>query len=728
MRILASIFFLLLLSKSSYASNFVGKDLLEYFGANCPSQGDWTKLAVNDAESLIRILDNLAKDEDCRTAAGSIANLKSLSNKIQNIQANNQLKVEIEKWKTKEFELNSQLSQTSDPVVISEIQAAIRESQIQKASLMVEQNAQNEYYGSDVKDLYSQIVISSNQTFQALANNNKCLDKNPRLVSSLTSLFSSIGGAITSIDPAFGIGLSAGSEFLGNTVENLRSSKINKQMRKIANTSLLSNGFKCALEALNNRWCDLQDAKDLMQFKFENSYQSKKYNSLEQAIRIYDRDYSSFLDWLSKIRSGAPASTEADASRHSLIYIKQQILQSARASGYGVSTPLRKVYLSSTSNTDRYNVIKEAITKLVGVCSDFTNNNSINPLFNIYNSQYAPYYLLGFDRIPRNGDFNIDFCSFDPFTDLPEGSYQPDFELMVKQYEQWLLRAEKLVNIEFSNNLQPDPIIVLSSAYERSSNIWKLSAKESLSNIIHFIESNKPQDFENSAFKMIYVDTISKLKQIQTKLQESLSSVSKTDPNEAIESIYNIANLQHGTLVFGSRIEMIIRVSIDEYFKKIKPEEMNIAAQFLNADTYLSSLRKITGKDSDELVYLDITNAQTSSLNNMINFVDVFAENLNDILKANAKTISSTKDKSIRRISEQEQARICNLLSSLPTYHKKIEMKYCYGTKLKSFISGGPETSEINSNYLSQDFDKRNCSYRDYIRKSKIFREWGIKI
>ena len=43
-------------------------------------------------------------------------------------------------------------------------------------------------------------------------------------------------------------------------------------------------------------------------------------------------------------------------------------------------------------------------------------------------------------------------------------------------------------------------------------------------------------------------------------------------------------------------------------------------------------------------------------------------------------------------------------------------------------IKGGPETVVINEKFLAKDFSERNCLYRDYIRKSKIYREWGIKL
>ncbi len=713
----------------------MGKDLLNYFSSTCPSQGDWTKLVTSDAEALISVLNNLKNDQDCVSAAGSIAQLGGLAAKISQLQASNERKIEIEKLKAKEIELSNQIGNTSDVKVISELQGAIRQVQVEKAMLLAEDKSDKNFTGASINETYSQIVLSTNQLYKSIGNNYKCLDKNPRIMSSVTALISSIGSGVAVINPALGIGLSAASEILGHTVEAARIGKINRSIRNISDMTLINSGFKCAMESLSNRWCELSDARKLLDFKFTIKKKTDQENGFLSVVNLYDRKIPSFLDWLAKVRAGAPAATESDATRHGIVYERVKIVQVASSNGDGILSEFKKRYDDPTtiSNSDKYSVIKQVIVKLTGQCAfrggfSSGDGNISNPLFDVYNNALAPYKLLGLETIPRSGSGTaIDFCVFDPFTQWPNSSYVPDYDLVVKAYGEWVKKATLVVNREFTQVLQPDSLGVLSSAFERTGSKWKTSPKMAIDDLRKFLSENKPSTFESSAFMKIYKDMEEKLELISNTLIDALV-LQTIEPSKAIEIVFNAANLQFGTVVFNSRLDMAVRIALDEYFKNSNPEDQNIAAQMLAMESYLEGLRKISGRDSDELVMLDIQNAQKGALNNMRNFVDVFAKNIDELLKNNHKKILSTKDISQKSIDEEDQARLCVLLSSMPQINKKINISLCKGKKLFAMIKGGPETTVISDEYLKNDFSKRNCAYRDYIRKSKIYREWDIKL
>jgi len=730
MRLLA-FFVIFIRISSAQANDYVGKDLLNYFSSTCPSQGDWTKLVLADSEALIDILETL-KSPECVTVAGSIAQLGGLSSKMIQLQSSNSLKIEIEKIKAKEIELSNQIGQTADPSVISELQNALRQVQIEKATLVAQGNAENKMTGDNINEVYSQIILSTNQLYKSITNVPKCLDNNPRIISSITSLVSSIGGGVSIVNPALGIGLSAASEFLGNTVEGIRVGKINRKIRKISDGTLINSGFKCVLESLSNRWCELKDARNLLEFKFNINNNPKQSGGLLTAVTLYDRKIPSFLDWLSKVRAGAPAATESDASRHAVVYERWKIVQVASTKGDGILAEFKKRYNDPTtiSNADKYGIIGQVIKKLTGQCSGNGGSFSdgiTNPLSDIYNSSFAPYKLLGLDTIPRiNGDA-IAFCEFDPFTQWPNGKYVPDYELVEKEYRDWIVKTTILVNREFTLVLQPDALGVLSSAFERTGSKWKISPKQAIDDLRKFLAENQPASFETSAFQEIYIDIEEKLKLISDTLTDALILKAVT-PAKAVERIFNTADLQFGTVVFSSRLDMITRIALDEYFQNSSLEDQNITAQMLAMESYLETLRKVSGKDSDELVMLDIQQAQNGALSNMRNFVNVFSKSINKLLNNNARKISSTKDGSQSKVYEEDQQKLCILLASMPEISKKIDIKLCYGKKLKAMIRGGPESTEITEKFLHLDFSDRNCAYRDYIRKSKIYREWNIKL
>ena len=103
------------------ATRLPGNDLLTYFSANCPSQGEWTKVVLSDAESLTNVLASIKNDPDCQTVSGSIAQLNNLAQRVASLKADSELKIEIEKLRAKEFELNNQLASTQNTQLSSSL-------------------------------------------------------------------------------------------------------------------------------------------------------------------------------------------------------------------------------------------------------------------------------------------------------------------------------------------------------------------------------------------------------------------------------------------------------------------------------------------------------------------------------------------------------------------------------------------------------------------------------
>lgn len=718
---------------NAHAANKVGQVFLQYFSSTCPSQGDWTKLVVSDADALINILETLKDDPDCMSVAGSIAQLGGLARKVAQLDSSKQQLIELEKIKAKEIELANQLNTVKNEDVVLQIQEALRQVQIEKSVLLAEQQAMNRDQITSVSDTYSNITLSTNQLYKSIIGNSLCLDKNPRLISTVTSLISSIGSGLSSVNPALGLGLGSVSEFLGQTVEAARVGRVNRKIRKISDGVLMNSGLKCALESLSNRWCDLSDAYKLLNFKFNLKAKDQQEIGLISIVNIYDRKIPALLDWLSKVRAGAPAATETDAIRHEVVYERWKTVQVASSNGDGVLTEYKSRYnaVDATSQVDQFNIIKQVISKLTGRCIDGGRPSSSvpNPLFEIYNNSYAPYRLLGLKNIPIDeSKIRINFCEFDPFTQWPNNEpYIPNYNLIETEYRSWIEQANQYVNLEYTQVLQPDALGVLTSAFERTGSKWKISPKESIDEIIVFLNENKPKSFSNNAFSKIFIEIQNHLEIISENLTNALL-VQNSKPIDAINNIFKTAQLQFGTVVFHTRLDMVVRLSIDEYFKNLSLADQNIAAQMMAMESYLETLKKVSGKDNDELVMLDIQNAQKGALSNMRSFIEVFSKTINKHIKKIDKIIRKTKDISQSSVDLDDLVKLCVLLSTMPNVSDKIDMKICYGKKIAAMIKDGPETVSLSSTYLQEKFSNRSCAYRDYIRKSKIYREWDIKL
>ena len=230
------------------------------------------------------------------------------------------------------------------------------------------------------------------------------------MLSSLTALTSSIGASAVAVNPALGLGMGAFSEFLGSTIEFARNRSINRQIRNINNETLMFNGLSCAMESLNNRWCEVNEARKVLEFKFELEHSEEISPDLLAGVELFDRKIPSFLGWLSRVRSGTPPSTDADAIRFSVVFEREKIVRTREASGIGILNSTGVLY-NSAPVSRRLSILKTLIERLSGLsCSSGGMGESSgvpNPLYEIYTASTIPYVLLGLpqDKIPpsQNG-------------------------------------------------------------------------------------------------------------------------------------------------------------------------------------------------------------------------------------------------------------------------------------------------------------------------------------
>ncbi len=77
------------------AEEVPGKNLLDYFSANCTSQGEWARTALNDSIALIENLRSINKDPDFLSVAGAITQLDNLNKQIESLQIMNSTQEQI---------------------------------------------------------------------------------------------------------------------------------------------------------------------------------------------------------------------------------------------------------------------------------------------------------------------------------------------------------------------------------------------------------------------------------------------------------------------------------------------------------------------------------------------------------------------------------------------------------------------------------------------------------
>jgi hypothetical protein len=726
----------------THAVDIKGKDLLDFFGATCPSQGEWTRKVLNDSEALIKILQNVDKDPDCRTISGALAQIGLLQNTVMNFENYQGAQKQLQTLRLQEQELSLQLSTATSDSERSQIQAYLREIQLQKIAL----TATNESLASSLKQIdksYAQLIAISNAALQTAARSPLCFEKNPSLLTTLVSVTTAVGSALTVTNPALSLGLSATSTLFGQTLESLRNWRNQIRISRIATDNQTQFGLLCAMESLSNRWCELNETESMLELKFRTSVEAQLDSDFGAVIRLYDEDVPILLDWLAKIRTGGRASSTADAFTRSGVNTRLQDVLDARNQGDGLYSQNRPLYLKATTSTERWLILKRIVISFIrftGGVSSIGGDSNQKALYQIYDSSYAPYYLLGLSRsadIPRENGVLKDFSRVDlsELEKLP--GFKLDLEVFRKQLESWVQDAEKMVNSEILNIQQPDPLEVLTRAYEKGNGQRKKAPIETIESLILFLRSNYPQVHRNNhrPFKKLYEDLISRLEQIVVLLDEVIKEKPDSDetsaplkPQEIVDKIAEIAELKYGTVVFSARLEMITRLSIDEYLKKNPSSDQNVVIQFLYANSFLEVLNLVSGKTSDEYLMEDVKQAKIGAYSNLNNFSVLFKEHFEKLAQRLDQITRDPKiDKKVKQDHERQLARLCLHVGSLPLEKANFPFEQCRGKKLLPFMPGGPESAVIDEDYFEKPFEERVCQYRNFIRRSSVYRQWRIR-
>lgn len=716
----------LLISTSVLAEPIPGNDLLSYFSANCRTQGEWTRSALADSTALIQTLKNLSQDPDCRSVSGAIAQLELLTQQLTNLEKINSTKVQIAEINSSEQELMIQLSNTSNATTQSEINAQLRELQLRRAGLVGRDQAQRDLVGPDKAQLMQGVIQVANTTFNQLVGNERCIGKNAGVLNTVTSVISAVGATAAVVNPALGLGLSAGATFLGETIEGIRQLNYTRSIRRLSDNSIAFEAYKCALETMSERWCQMRDAETFLLFKASRRQTDMERSDLGTAVRLNDREIPVLLEWLNKIRSGVTPTTTADASRQSVSFQREALVRSLEAEGVGLIEQNRAIYNSYSNLDDRWVFLRGLTNTLIPAQATAVKN----PLYDIFSVGYAPYFMLGLpdDQSIRNqnGDY-IPFLSWQK----PAG-FHPTIDTVKQKYLEWIDLARNRVNQELNQVLQPDALQTLSSAFDRTDNRLKISPMDSLKAIITFLKNNPPESSQ-AAFRKVHQSTLEKLEEIYRITQYAvMTDIQATTVDSSgverlpVEAIYDIAQLKYGTVVIQSRMDMIVRLSLIELLSRSSSADQTVVAQLLAAERFSEALAKMSGTDNLAVIRADINRAQPITISNLNSFIDVFGKNINKILKRLHKEESASSG-TIAASKRYARTEMCYLLLSVPNLQGEVDLKYCAGLKLNAVLPGGPEAKPITLDMYKADLNDRACTYREFFRSSKIYENWGIK-
>ncbi|MES2526277.1 MAG: hypothetical protein V4598_04295 [Bdellovibrionota bacterium] len=724
-----NLIFILALSVSAplYAETIPGQAMLEYFGATCPSQGEWTQAALNDSRSLYAVIDAIKNDPDCKTMGGALTQLSTLNDQVTQLAEMSESKKQIAAYDAQERSLLIEISKSTNPIDIDNLNLNLRAVQVGRAGLLGRENAGKELSGPNTVLALSRAVQLADSAFSQIAMNQRCQEKSPGLLTTATGMVSSIGAAVTAVNPAIGLGLQAGSVFMGTAIEQYRQGRFNILIRQASQGTTAYQGYKCALETMTNRWCDMTDAKSFLRYKMNLPARTSLSDELRDAIKLNDREVPVILDWLLKVKSGVAPQTTADGDRQSMASWRLAKLESLEAGGISKINSTRKEYAEVESNfPERWSVLRTLLNSIAPRANSMSDEGIKNPFTDVYPAGYIPYFLIGLKETDPTiySEQQGGWIALDNWKN-PNG-VKPTLEDIRKNYVELVRLARIKVEREMNEARRPDAPFTLADSYIPDPK-HKISPMKAIGKVIEFLENSPPTD---THFNKIYNGTLQKLKKIydateNAVLTDSLS-IGASVEEEALRIILEEAQLTYGTIVLQSRLELLIRIAVMDILENSPPEEQIIVAQLLASDRFMETLSRFTGKNDPAFIVEDIDRAMKITSDNLNAFVSVFGRELNKQLKKLSDEERNSQP-TMAALHRNDRAQLCYLLLGSEKTAKFVDVRFCEGLKLGPYTPGAPETKPIVRTDYSKDIGERGCILQDYRRSRKIFSEANLK-
>lgn len=711
----------MLISFSVQAETVPGDTLLSFFSQNC-RQGEWTLSALSDSRSIIQTLTSMAEDPDCRSLGGAIASLNTLNSQLTSLQNINTTQEQISILDAQEQELMFQLTQTSDPLTIESINSSLRATQMSRAGYIGQESSQNNFLGPAKLQLMSGVVQLANVTISQIASNQKCLQKNPSLLNAAAGVMSAVGAAAVFVNPALGFGLTAGSILMGQTLEGIRVGNLNRQIRRLSDRTIAPEAYRCALESMTDRWCQMKDAETMVKFKAEHRRVETGQSDLASAIRLSDREIPRMIDFFERIRSGVTPNSVPDATRLTNAWDKENIVRKIKASGIGFIGDKRDQYEAAVGRDAKWIVLRYIINVLAPGEMGANFESGPNPLYEVKSRGYAPFFLAGV------ADGTPDIFSQGNYLPITSWQRPSTHELTIDELEAnflaWVKEAEDNVKQELGRVLQPDQELTFAGASEPNNNPWKISFMTSVKNVINFIEHNSPEE-PDSPYRNMYISTLASLREISRIIEDSATNRSTAIAESSIEEIYDLAQLRYGTVLIQLRLELIVRVSLLNYIQSSPTEDQTLAAQLLASNRFTETLKRFNGLSSLTEIQRDLNNAKDVTYQNLNSFVEIFGRNINKVLfdlKSEESRSSATGAKNAR----DKRTQLCFLLLGADKTRFNVNTSYCDGLVLTPLLPGGPSSKMITRDTYRLDVSQRACMLRDFYRANRIY-EWDLK-
>jgi hypothetical protein len=390
------------------------------FGGNCPSQGAWTQMALQQTQQISAAVRQLKDNPACKGITSVVANLQAATSMLDTpkdeIARENRLESlpgEMDALRRGVMDGGEVNTNTASMLLNRTMEAAAVSSELTQSGPARQSDIAK--LGNGLSNLFTKYAAPTQkgldlvtQVMQVLPDYDECLIGQPRQAMAI------MGGAIK-VAAAFSAAGEGVGDKLGNAVATLaqmmRDRRFTQVLRKLDETEFWFS-VSCLLESTAKNYCDAQNAQEIMQYS-KDQYQSAMKRTLDnrkdasydnplEGYYLLVRELPIISAWLQKVQFGVTPKLSSDANFKNKIW--DQVTDMTKSvnslTGYFNEQMLFMKELNDVEAKKNHliNVLGALVGKMSG--GDGDGGTSSQFFTTSVNPTLLPFKLIGRDTVP----------------------------------------------------------------------------------------------------------------------------------------------------------------------------------------------------------------------------------------------------------------------------------------------------------------------------------------
>ena len=420
------------------------------FGGNCPSQGAWTQMALQQSQEIASAVRQLKDNPACKGITGVVQNLEAATSALSVSKDEVNLENRAENLPGEMGALRNNIMKSGSPDLNASsmllgrtIEAAALSSEISSTADHGNQASIANAAKSGLSNLFSKYAAPTQKGLDLITNvinvlpqYDECLIGQPRAGMAI------IGGAVK-VAAAFSAAGEGVGDKLGNSIAALTQMMADRRftlaLRKLDETEFWFS-ISCLLEGTTKNYCEAENAQEILKYSSDQYAEAMKRNLQGRKNADYDnplegyyllvRELPVISAWLQQVQFGVTPKLSTDAKFKNDVWDQVTDLTKSVNSLKGFFNEqilfMRGLTdINAKRNHVIENIIGPLVTKMAGDQASPFFTTTVNPTL-------LPFYLIGRDSIPaacRVSEGHMVAESWQDWmkTSSPDGTFSADF-------------------------------------------------------------------------------------------------------------------------------------------------------------------------------------------------------------------------------------------------------------------------------------------------------------